>query len=62
LGTLTINFTIPVGQAFSFGIYDHVNTHGGDTGVAISNGAIPQLQFVLPPNVVLQPCPGCPGS
>ncbi len=53
LGTLTVNFTVPVGLPFGLGVYDHVNTHGGDSGNATSTGVIPEPQFVLPPNVVL---------
>jgi len=62
LNPLTINFQIPVGQPFSFGLGDHANTHGGETGDATSTGVIPPIQFVLPANVAIEPCTGCPGS
>jgi hypothetical protein len=51
LGTLTVNFTVPVGLPFMIGLYDHVNTHGGDTGNSISSGVIPGVDFAVPADV-----------
>jgi hypothetical protein len=60
LGTLTVNFTVPVGMPFGIGLFDGVNTHGCgggnlgcDGGNGTSTGVIPAPQLVLPPGVVL---------
>jgi hypothetical protein len=53
LGDLTVNFTVSMGQPFGVGLYDHVNTHGGNTGDGVSTGVISAPQFDLPSGVVL---------
>jgi hypothetical protein len=52
LGDLTVSFTAIVGLPFNLGPYDHVNTHGGDTGNASSTASISGLGFTLPAGVV----------
>ena len=55
LGTLTVYLIVRAGVPFNFGLFDAVNTHGGDTGNGLSNGTIPGLQFVAPPDAAVDP-------